>query len=107
MLSGRLLEELANVLRLPNAQVTAQVAAQVAEVLHAADGNAQTRADLQAAAGIKHREHFRNAYAEPLVTAGWLERTIPEKPTSRLQKYRLTNQGRAWLAAQRNPGGGT
>ena len=43
------------------------------------------------------REHFRKAYVEPLVTAGWLERTIPDKPTSRLQKHRLKAKGRDWL----------
>jgi len=29
---------------------------------------------------------------------GIAEHTPPDKPTSRLQKYRLTAQGRAWLA---------
>jgi predicted transcriptional regulator len=47
---------------------------------------------------MKDREHFRQAYIEPLVNAGWIERTIPDKPTSRLQKYRLTDKGRDWLA---------
>lgn len=32
--------------------------------------------------------------------AGLLERTIPEKPNSRLQKYRLTEQGRTLLNSQ-------
>jgi len=30
-----------------------------------------------------------------------LEYTIPEKPNSRLQKYRLTAKGRAWLEGNR------
>ncbi len=30
-----------------------------------------------------------------------LNSTIPDKPTSRLQKYRLTDKGRAWLARQK------
>ena len=75
--------------------------AQVAAVLSAAAGQARSREDLQAAAGMKHREHFRKTYVEPLVNADWLERTIPSKATSRLQKYRLTTKGRAWLAAHR------
>jgi hypothetical protein len=82
------LEQIANVLGLPPAQVTAQVAAQVVEVLRAAADEARTRAELQSAAGIKHREHFRKTYTEPLVSAGWLEKTIPDKPTSRMEKYR-------------------
>ena len=98
-------EQIANVLGLPPAQVTAQVTAQVVEVLSAAVDDARTRAELQSAAGIKHREHFRKTYTEPLVSAGWLEQTIPDKPTSRLQKYRLTEKGRAWLAAQSQSGG--
>lgn len=29
-----------------------------------------------------------------------IEYTLPEKPNSRLQKYRLTETGRAWLKSQ-------
>ena len=78
-------------------QVTPQVTAQVEKVLGATANEARSRAELQTATGMVDREHFRKTYVEPLVTAGWLERAIPAKPTSRLQKYRLTAKGRNWL----------
>jgi predicted HTH transcriptional regulator len=96
--AGKRLSALASALGLSAAQVTAQVTAQVVAVLAAAGGGGKSREQLQAAAGMRHREHFRKAYVEPLVNAGWIERTIPNKPTSRLQKYRLTERGRVWLA---------
>lgn len=99
----RALSELATILGLstPQAtpQVATQVATQVAKVLTAADGP-EPREVLQQAAGILDREHFRNAYLEPLLAAGWLERTLPAKPTSPNQRYRLTEKGRTWLATR-------
>jgi DNA-binding PadR family transcriptional regulator len=59
-------------------------------------GNAQIRGEL----GLKDRKYLREGYVEPALAAGWIEYTHPEKPNSRLQKYRLTDTGRAWLAAQ-------
>lgn len=56
-----------------------------------------SRGELQKAVGIKDREHLRKAYLEPLIAVDWIERTIPDKPTSRLQKYRLTEKGRRLL----------
>ena len=104
-LSPPVLEQLAEPLGIPTAQATAQATAQVGKILTGADAGAgQSREELQAAADITHREHFRKAYLEPLVAAGWLERTIPEKPTSPNQKYRLTAKGRAWLTARDKEG---
>lgn len=92
------LGDLAAQLGLPATQVTTQVAEQVAKLLRAADVPAR-REELQEAIGLQNREHFRQTYLEPMVSGGWLERTVPDKPTSRLQQYRLTARGRAWLAA--------
>ena len=47
--------------------------------------------------GRSNRTKFRDQVLKPLMEAGWIEMTIPDKPTSRLQKYRLTDKGRALL----------
>ncbi|MBI5770020.1 MAG: hypothetical protein HZA93_19750 [Verrucomicrobia bacterium] len=91
------LDELALALGQPTTQVTTQVAEQVGKLLRAAAEPA-TREHLQDAVGLQNREHFRQTYLEPLLTARWLERTIPDKPTSPHQRYLRTATGAAWLA---------
>ena len=83
------------------ARRTPQVTPQVVTVLQVEAQKANSRDELQKAAGIKDREHFRKAYLEPLLLAGWLERTIPDKPRSRLQRYRTTEAGREAIARER------
>ncbi len=39
---------------------------------------------------LTHRPTFRVNYLSPALEAGLIERTVPNKPNSRLQKYRLT-----------------
>lgn len=102
-LSSNVLQQLAEVLGMSTPQAAAQVATQVTKALEEAT-EAVTRETLQEAMAMKDREHFRQAYLEPLVAAAWLERTIPDKPTSPNQKYRLTEKGRAWLAARSKKG---
>ncbi|MCF6319394.1 MAG: hypothetical protein L3J83_08985 [Proteobacteria bacterium] len=53
----------------------------------------QTRSQLQQLLGLKESEHFRKAYIKPAIKQGLLEMTIPDKPNSRNQKYRLTGKG--------------
>ena len=74
-------------------QVTDQVAPQVVHVLGAARSDCSF-ADLQAAAGLKDRAIILKMHLEPLLLAGWIERTIPDKPRSSKQKYRLTEKGK-------------
>jgi len=47
--------------------------------------------------GLSHRPTFRQNYLHPALAAGLIERTLPDAPNSRLQKYRLTAMGRACL----------
>ena len=45
--------------------------------------------------GLQDRMYFARSYLKPAIDAGLLEMTIPDKPNSRLQRYRLTAAGRA------------
>ncbi len=46
----------------------------------------------------RDRTKFRNQVLKPLMEAGWLEMTIPDKPRSSKQKYRIATKGREQLA---------
>ena len=52
------------------------------------------RQEIQDMLGLTHREHFRAKYLKPALEQGFIEMTIPNKPNSRLQKYRLTILGK-------------
>lgn len=74
-------------------QVAPQVSPQVSELLIALKGE-MSRNDLQAALGLLDRKSFSERYLKPALNAGLIEMTIPEKPNSRLQKYRLTSNAK-------------
>ncbi len=54
-----------------------------------------TRAELMTKLSLSHRSTFSNLYMKPLLEQGLVEMTIPDKPNSRNQKYRLTSKGEA------------
>ena len=60
---------------------------------------AQPITELMAVVGRKDRTKFRNQVLRSLLDAGWIEMTIPDKPTSRMQRYRTTIAGREALTA--------
>lgn len=64
----------------------------------AADGPVH-RNDLLAAAGLKPLAQNYARHVAPLVDGGLLEMTVPDKPRSKAQRYRLTEIGRALLAS--------
>ena len=83
------------------AQVTGQVTGQVSEELKrllAIMEKDMSRQEIQAALALRGRENFEARYLKPALAAALIERTIPDKPNSRLQKYRLTAKGRALLS---------
>ena len=53
-----------------------------------------TLVDLMALTGRSDRTKFRHQVLNPLLEARLIEMTIPDKPSSSKQKYRLTKKGR-------------
>ena len=76
-------------------QVTGEVDIQLL-VLQAFFGE-MSRQEIQEVLGLKHVRHFRNTYLVPTLQAGLIEMTIPDKPHSSKQRYRLTPAGRRYL----------
>ena len=54
---------------------------------------ARSFGEMLAFMGLTDRTKFRRKYIHPLLEAGILELTIPKKPNSQNQKYRLTAKG--------------
>ena len=77
-------------------QVTPQTTPQVAQLLATLFGE-MTRGELQNALGLQDRKSFRERYLKPALAEGLIEMTLPDKPNSRLQQYRLTDRGKYWL----------
>ena len=76
--------------------VTPEVAPEVGRLLMVLKGE-MNRAQLMAALGLRDEKHFRQHYQQAAVAAGLIEMTVPDKPNSRLQRYRLTPAGQAMM----------
>ncbi len=75
--------------------------APIDHLLVALEDGSRSAQSLRQATGIRHRPTFRANYLHPALAEGLIERTLPEKPNSRLQQYRLTANGRDRLAQKR------
>jgi ATP-dependent DNA helicase RecG len=78
-------------------QVTGQVSEEVTRLLLVVKGE-MSRKQMQDSLKLKGRDNFENLYLRPALQAGVIEMTIPEKPNSRLQKYRLTEKGKKQIS---------
>lgn len=80
-------------------QVAGQVTGQVMRLLRVLIGD-MTRSQIQSAVGLQGLANFRRLYLTPALKAGLIEMAMPNKPNSRLQKYRLTAKGQTILGAR-------
>ena len=84
------------------AEVTAQVTAEVIAQVAAFCQESKPAKAIMTELGLKHWKTFQANYLTPLMAMGILERTIPEKPRSRMQRYRLTSAGEEALRRAAN-----
>jgi len=70
-------------------QVSDQVTDQVKSLLKTLKNGSLSAIDCMKVLNLSHRPTFRENYLNPALSANLIERTIPDKPNSRLQKYRL------------------
>lgn len=77
---------------------TEQVTEQVEKRIKALDQNTLPGTELMSILGMKHRPSFLYNYLQPALNSGMIEMTIPDKPTSQSQKYRLTKEGKTHLS---------
>ena len=73
-------------------QGTEQVTEQVERLLLVLGEEELSTAELMEKLGLRHRPTFLYTYLHPAINAGLVELTIPDKPNSRLQKYRKASR---------------
>jgi len=80
----------------PTELFTGEVTGEVERLLRVLKGD-MSRQQIQDALALKHEEHFRATYLKPALSLGVIEMTLPDKPRSSNQRYRLTILGQCWL----------
>ncbi len=81
-------------------EVTGEVAGEVRQLLNILANGPLSRTDAQAMLGLKGQANFRERYLGPALETDLIEMTVPDKPKSRNQRYRLTALGRKILDQQ-------
>jgi predicted HTH transcriptional regulator len=85
----------------PGAQLRAQSGAQSKATLYALREGQLSASELAEAMGLKSKTGAFKRTVKALLAHHLIEYTIPDKPSSRLQKYRLTPEGKAVISARR------
>ncbi len=74
--------------------VTEQDTEQVNKLIKTISFDNYSGAEIMHLLKIKHRPTFLYNYLQPALKFGLIELTIPDKPNSKNQKYRLTDKGK-------------
>lgn len=72
-------------------QVSDQDKSPVERLLSVLGSNVLSAAELMQRLGLSHKPTFRKNYLNPAIEQSLIERTIPDKPNSRNQRYRKCN----------------
>ena len=83
-------------------QVQSKVQSVIARMLHALTSGELSKSELAQSVGRKKRDGQIHAVVNSLLSDKLIERTIQNKPNSRMQKYRLTTKGVAVLAKKKS-----
>jgi ATP-dependent DNA helicase RecG len=75
-------------------QVSGEVSGEVKKIVFVLEGKMK-RSEIQNILQLKHDDYFRVHYILPALELRVIEMTIPDKPKSKNQKYRLTKKGLA------------
>jgi ATP-dependent DNA helicase RecG len=57
----------------------------------------KTRVEIFTKIGVSNQSNNYKRLVQPLIDAGYLELSIPDKPTSRFQRYQTTDSGKSLL----------
>lgn len=82
-------------------EVTPQVTPEVMKML-AVLTSEMARAEIMTKLGLKDEKHFREYYLQAGIALEVIEMTIPGKPRSSKQRYRITERGLTLLAEKNN-----
>ena len=82
-------------------EVAMEVSAEIKAFLAVFSGD-MSRVELMNKLALKNAEHFRLHYLRRALEGGLIEMTLPNKPQSRLQKYRLTEAAKKLLRQATN-----
>ena len=72
-------------------QVGDQVNSPIERLLSVLGNETLSASELMQRLGLSHKPTFRKNYLNPAIEQGLIERTVPDKPNSRNQKYRKRN----------------